>query len=116
MESVDILGDEIEFGDVTFEFDQSEMARIGMDGADAFAPPGVPIPDELGISQKRLPSCEVFGLEVGPEAGLSIPKCGNAAFGGDPRAGEDGDAPGLPQGSEERGRKRGQHFSRQWVR
>ena len=105
MEVIHVLRDESEGGGAFLPFDEREVGRVWIGLGDKFAPPCVPFPNETRFAVEGGWSGEFLRFEFRPKAGLRIAKCRDAAFRGDARAGEDGDALGSHQTSEQFGRE-----------
>jgi hypothetical protein len=80
VEAIHILRDEVELRKVGFHFDQSEVRGVWLRARDEFPPPRIPFPNETGIASEGARSGQFLGTELRPQAGLSIPKCRDAAF------------------------------------
>jgi hypothetical protein len=87
MEPVDILGDQGELPIAALEFGESTMAGVRLGLRDDAATPAVPLPDQIRIASERLRRSEIFRPMLPPQAAGSA-KRGDAALGGNPRAGQ----------------------------
>jgi hypothetical protein len=56
VQTIYVLGDQGELRYAPLEFSQSQVARIRFGLGDQFPPPGVPLPNQLGIASEGLGS------------------------------------------------------------
>ena len=105
MEVIHVLRDESKGGGTLLPFDESDVGRVWFGFGDEFAPPRVPFPNQSRFAAEGGWGGELLRLEVRPKTGLRIAKRRDAAFSGDARAGENGDALGDAETVEEIGRE-----------
>src|SRR5215207_9030083 len=80
MQPVHVLCDQCEFRDFLFHLYQCVMAGIRSHPFDSFATPGVPVPDQFGVTRKSLKRCQFLRLVLSPQTGLCIAKGSESAF------------------------------------
>ena len=86
-----------------------EMTRIRLRRRDAFAAPGVPVPDELRVARERSRSRELARIEARPQPLHRVAEGGDAALARHPRAGggaHDHPHPAGPVGGDDAGQLR----------
>jgi hypothetical protein len=88
VQAVDVERHDEAAGNVPREIGQGDVAGVGQDIRKQFAPPRVPIPDELGIAGKRRGCRELERIEAGPHPRPRRRQRGDAGLGGKPAAGQ----------------------------
>src|SRR6476646_450674 len=86
MQIVHILCDQRELWNTSLHLHQRVMTGVRAYGFDSFAPPGIPIPDQLRITGESIRGGELSWLVLRPESGLSITEGPQSAFLRDPRS------------------------------
>src|SRR5690606_41484799 len=66
-----------------------EVAGVGRGAANERRAPAVPAPAQGGVAAERLRRGQRLGIEPRPQAGERVAECGDAAFGGHARTGEE---------------------------
>ena len=98
VQAINVLSDKGETGSAALQIGQRPVPRIWLCPRDKFAPPLVPLPDQAGVSGKRLGGRELLRVEARPEPGLGFAERRNTALGRDARAGQHGDVLGIFEG------------------
>ena len=103
-QTIDVLGDEYQLRDTRLERRQHPMPGIGGCAGSQFAAPGVPLPHQTRVTAEGFGRRQISRLILRPQTSLRLTKSGQAAFGGDARACQDGDMPCAAQSLGKMGR------------
>ena len=97
VQSIDILGDQCEFGHARLELCQRLMSHVRRRLRNQAAAPLIPVPDQFGIAPKCRGIGQILGAKTRPQAGLGIAEGRHAALGGNAGARQDSNAACIAQ-------------------
>ena len=98
MQVVDVLRDHGDLASAASQAGDRVVRGIGLGLQHLLATPQVPAPDQGRVRAKGLGRFQALRIVASPQAGQLIAERRDAAFSGDPRAGEYHDMARLPQG------------------
>lgn len=98
MQVIDVLRDHRDLASAASQADDGVVRGIGLGLQHLLASPQVPAPDQCWILAKGLCRFQALWIVACPQSGQVITERRDAAFSGDPRAGEHYDVARLPQG------------------